>query len=301
MENKDFDVIIIGGSYAGLSAGMALGRSLRNTLIIDDGKPCNIQTPQSHNFLTHDGTTPAEISSVAKEQVLKYDTIQFYDGLVTGIIKDAGRFEVETKHGENFSARKIILATGIKDIKPDIPGFEECWGISVLHCPYCHGYEVRDEVTGVLATGDVAYEFTKLIHHWTKKLTLFTNGPSEMTAEQQQKFREKNITIVEDRIKAIHHENGYIQELIFKNGKKVPLKALYSKINIEQNLDVSGIIACELAEHGVVKIDSAHKTSVDGIFACGDSVTLMRSVATAIAHGNMTGAIVNKELIEEDF
>lgn len=301
MENKNFEVIIIGGSYAGLSAGMALGRSLRDTLIIDSGEPCNKQTPQSHNFLTHDGTPPQEISSIAKEQVLKYDTVKFYDGLVVNISKNSEGFEVVTEKGDKFNAGKLILATGIKDSKPDIPGFEECWGISVLHCPYCHGYEVKNEVTGILANGEIGYEFSKLILNWTKNLTLFTNGRSELTEEQTRKLNEKNIRINEDEIAEISHENGHIKELIFKNGNKIPLKALYAKIHVEQSLDISTMLGCELAEHGVIKVDAMHRTNVAGVFACGDSVTMMRSVANAVAQGNFTGAIVNKELVEEEF
>ncbi|WP_294225364.1 NAD(P)/FAD-dependent oxidoreductase, partial [uncultured Chryseobacterium sp.] len=131
MENN-FDVIIIGGSYAGLSAGMSLGRSLRKVLVIDSGKPCNMQTPHSHNFLTHDGKAPKEISSLAKEQVLQYKTVGFQEGFVTEIVKQSENFEVQTESGELFNAKKLILASGVKDMMPDIPGFAECWGISVI-------------------------------------------------------------------------------------------------------------------------------------------------------------------------
>ncbi len=135
MENKNLDVIIIGGSYSGLSAGMSLGRSLRNVLIIDNGKPCNRQTPHSHNFVTHDGKTPAEIAKLAKEDVEKYDTVQFYNGTVVKTAKTTEGFEIQTSSGEKFNTKKLILASGVKDIMPDIPGFAECWGflLSIAH------------------------------------------------------------------------------------------------------------------------------------------------------------------------
>ena len=139
-----YDVIIIGGSYSGLAAGMALGRALRNVLIIDSGNPCNKQTPHSHNFLTNDGKSPAEIAGVAKEQLRIYGTVRLINGLaMTGIKTETG-FKIQVQSGETFSSKKLVFATGIKDIMHDIPGFAECWGISVLHCPYCHGYEVRN-------------------------------------------------------------------------------------------------------------------------------------------------------------
>lgn len=301
MQNKNFDVIIIGGSYAGLSAAMALGRSLRNVLIIDSGKPCNRQTPHSHNFITHDGNTPKEISSLARKDVEKYTTVQFHEGIATQVLKNNNGFEIETLSNERFYAKKIILASGVKDIMPNIPGFEECWGISVLHCPYCHGYEVRNEVTGILSNGDMAYDFSKLIFNMTKNLTLFTNGKSTLTQEQIEKLKQNKINLNEEEIDRIEHENGFIQKIIFKNGSSALLKALYAKRPFEQNFNITESLGCELTEQGFIKVDPMQKTTIPGVFACGDNVTMMRSVANAIAQGNFAGAVVNKELSEEEF
>ncbi|KIC63397.1 NAD(P)/FAD-dependent oxidoreductase [Chryseobacterium taiwanense] len=299
MENK-FDVIIIGGSYAGLSAVMALGRSLRNVLIIDSGKPCNRQTPHSHNFITHDGKTPKEISDLAKAQVLQYETVKFHDGVVVKMEKGAEGFTINTENGEVFTAKKLILASGIKDLMPNISGFAECWGISAIHCPYCHGYEVKGEVTGILSNGDIAFDFSKLVFNLTKELTLFTNGKSTLNKEQTEKFSQNKIEIIEDEIEKVQHENGNIQKIIFKNGKEVSLKALYAKIGFEQNINVEDL-GIELNENGFVKVDMMQKTNIPGVFACGDNVTMMRSVANAVAQGNFAGAVVNKELSEEEF
>lgn len=299
MENN-FDVIIIGGSYAGLSAGMSLGRSLRKVLIIDSGKPCNQQTPYSHNFLTQDGKTPKEITEVSREQVLKYETVNFYDSRVTKATQNSGGFEVETENGEKFSAKKLILASGVKDQIPDIDGFAECWGISVIHCPYCHGYEVKDKTTGILSNGDLAFEFSKLVFNLSKDLTLFTNGESTLNEQQTEKFNQNKIIIIQEEIQRIVHENGQIQKVILKDGSEKELEALYAKIPFEQNLNTEDL-QLELTEHGFIKIDHFHKTNTDGVFACGDNTTMMRSVANAVAQGNFTGAIVNKELSEEGF
>ncbi|TZF99776.1 NAD(P)/FAD-dependent oxidoreductase (plasmid) [Chryseobacterium panacisoli] len=301
MENKKFDVIIIGGSYSGLSAGMSLGRSLRNVLIIDNGKPCNRQTPHSHNFVTHDGKTPGEIANLAKKDVEKYNTVRFYNGTVIKTVKITGGFRIETSSGEKFHAKKLILASGVKDVMPDIPGFAECWGISVIHCPYCHGYEVKNEITGILSNGDMAYEFSKLIFNLTKKLTLFTNGKAVLTDEQTEKLKQNKIILNEDEIEEFKHESGSIQKIVFKNGKEVPLQALYAKIPFEQNLNVSADLGCELTEQGFIKVDMMQKTNVPGVFACGDNVTMMRSVANAVAQGNFAGAVVNKEIADEEF
>lgn len=223
-DRKHFDVIIIEGSYAGLATAMALGRALRNVLIIDSGKPCNRQTPHSHNFLTQDGKTPKEISLLAKQQVLAYNTITFFDGFATKGLKTKNGFEIQTESDEKFSATKLVFATGIKDIIPIIIGFYECWGISVLHCPYCHGYEVKNETTGILGNGEYGFEFAKLISNWTKDLTLFTNGASILTTEQTAKLEKHYIKIVEKEIEELQHENGNLKNIIFKDGSKKKLK-----------------------------------------------------------------------------
>ena len=300
-DKNQFDVIIIGGSYAGLATAMALGRALRNVLIIDSGKPCNIQTPHSHNFLTQDGKSPKEIATLAKQQVVAYDTVTFFDGIATKGLKTSNGFEIQTETGNKFSATKLVFATGIKDIMPEIAGFSECWGISVLHCPYCHGYEVKNEITGILGNGEYGFEFSKLISNWTKKLTLFTNGTSTLTSEQKTKLEKHSIEIVEKEIKELEHQNGQLKSIIFKDGSKQIVKAIYTKLPFEQNCTVAEQLGCELTEDGYIKIDAAQKTTTKDVFACGDNATRMRTVANAVAMGTLTGMTVNKELIEERF
>ncbi len=302
MKNQaHFDVIIIGGSYAGLSAGMALGRALRKVLIIDSGKPCNRQTPHSHNFITQDGETPKAIWEKARAQVEKYDTIKFHSGLATTGTKTESGFSIRTESGDSFHANKLILAGGITDQMPDIAGFAECWGISIIHCPYCHGYEVRNETTGILSNGDMAFEFSKLINHWTKDLALLTNGPATLTPEQKQKLESHHIALVEKEIDAIEHQHGYIAHVVFKDGSKQALKALYAKIPFMQHSEIPAQLGCELTEHGFIKTDAFQKTTVPGIYACGDNCTMMRSVSNAVATGTMAGAMLNKEMVDEVF
>ena len=212
-DNNRFDVIIVGGSYSGLAAGMALGRALRRVLIIDGSKPCNRQTPYSHNFITHDGDTPAEIAALANLQVRNYDTVKFFDGVATSGAKTDNGFEIQVASGEAFAGKKLIFATGIRDIMPGIAGFEACWGISVLHCPYCHGYEVRHEKTGILGNGELGFDITRLISNWTNNLTLFTNGTATLTAEQTKQFGRHRIRIIEKEVERMEHTNGYLENI----------------------------------------------------------------------------------------
>ena len=297
----NFDVIIVGGSYSGLASAMALGRSLRKVLVIDAGKPCNRQTPHSHNFLTNDGKTPKEIASLAKLQVQRYETVSFIDGLVKAAIKTAKEFIIQTEAGETFTSRKLIFATGIKDIMPQIPGFAESWGISVLHCPYCHGYEVRHQKTGIIANGDIGFEIAALISNWTNDLTLYTNGKVNLSDQQKAKLEKHMVGIVETEIDRLHKTHGYISHIVFKDGTTAPVKAIYARLPFVQHSSVPQALGCELTQDGYIKIDPAHKTSVQGVYACGDNTTKMRTVANAVSMGTTTGLMVNKELIEEDF
>jgi thioredoxin reductase len=270
-------------------------------LIIDSGKPCNRQTPHSHNFITQDGKTPKEIAALAKQQVERYDTIAFFNGLAINGAKTENGFEIHTASGETFSAKKLIFATGVKDIMFNIQGYAECWGISVLHCPYCHGYEVRNERTGILGNGENGFEFSTLISNWTKDLTLFTNGPSALTPEQTAKLESHAIKIVETEIEKLEHTKGHIQNIIFKNGTASSIKALYARSPFEQHCPIPETLGCELTDEGYIKIDPFQKTGVHGIFACGDNTTRMRAVSGAVAMGATAGMMANKEIVFEGF
>lgn len=300
-DTKQFDVIIIGGSYSGLAAGMALGRALKKVLIIDSGKPCNAQTPHSHNFLTQDGNTPKGIASLGKEQLSLYANVSFYNGLAITGSKIENGFEITVEEGEKFQATKLIFATGIRDIMPKIDGFAECWGISVIHCPYCHGYEVRNKKTGILGNGDFAFELSKMIINWTSDLTIYTNGKSTLSIEQVKKLKSYNIQIVEKEIDKLDHSNGYIQNIIFKEGSKSPLTALYAPRPFEQHSNIPEKLGCSLNEEGYIIVNAFQETSVEGIYASGDNATRMRTVANAVAMGTTAGMSASKKLIIERF
>lgn len=301
MKQKNFDVIIVGGSYSGLSAAMSLGRALRQVLVIDSGLPCNRQTPYSHNFITQDGEKPAVISAKAKLQVDLYKTIHFYNGLAVGAVKRENGFEISTESGEVFGVRKVLFATGVKDLLPEIKGFADCWGISVLHCPYCHGYEVKNEKTAIIANGEMAFEYAKLISNWTKDLRLCTNGKSTLTLDQIDALKKHGVILFEDEIEAFEHTNGYVEYIVFKNGKKTAVKAVYAKPPLEQHCSLPVTLGCDLNEQGLLKVDAMQKTNIAGIYASGDCTTQMRSVSIAVSTGSFAGAVINKELIDEDF
>jgi thioredoxin reductase len=300
-QNNKFDVIIIGGSYAGLSSAMALGRSLRKVLIIDNGLPCNRQTPHSHNFLTQDGKTPKEISATARQQVEKYETVQFHNGLATMGEKIENGFQITTDTNDKFTAKKLIFASGIADTMPSIKGFAECWGISVVHCPYCHGYELRHKKTGIMANGERAFHLASLVNNLTQDITILTSGTADFNPEQKAKLDKHKIKIVEAEISEIVHHNGRLTSAIFKDGNSIDFEGIYASLPFAQHSDIPVSLGCELTEQGYIKIDSFNKTNIQGVYACGDNSSMMRSVANAVSSGNLAGAIANAELTQEEF
>lgn len=299
-DRKTFDVIIIGGSYAGLSAAMALGRAMKKVLVIDSGLPCNRQTPHSHNLITQDGERPEAIAEKAKAQVQNYSTIKFLNEVAVSGKRAGQGFEIITQTDQVLAARKLIFATGLKDIMPDIKGFSECWGISIIHCPYCHGYEVRNQKTGIIANGNVAYHYAQLIFNWTKDLTIFTHGESTLTGDQTDKITRHGIRIIEKEIMGLKHENGWVRQVQFKEGSAFELNAIYSRPDYEQHCKIPESLGCELTEQKLLKTDAFQQTTVNGVYACGDNCTF-RSVATAISTGVIAGGSSSNKLIEEHF
>ncbi|WP_353720397.1 NAD(P)/FAD-dependent oxidoreductase [Dyadobacter sp. 676] len=300
-DQENFDVVIIGGSYAGLSAGMTLGRARRHVVIIDSGKPCNRQTPHSHNLITHDGKTPAEIAALAREQVLAYPTVQMRAGSVTQILGSNGAFTIITDAGQSVQAKKLIFATGIRDLMPEIPGFAECWGISAIHCPYCHGYEYSDARTGVLMNGEMAMEYVKMIRHWTADLTLYTNGPATFDEAARNKIRSIGVEIIEMPLVSLDHHDGYLQTLHLADGSTRDITALYHRPAFVQHSSLPEELGCELNPQGFIKVDEAQKTTIPGIYAAGDNSGAFRGLTGAMAAGTIAGARLNHELIDEEY
>lgn len=295
MKNS-YEIIIIGGSNAGMSAAMTLGRSLRDVLIIDNGRPCNRQTPHSHNFLTRDGATPAFLAAVAKEQVLAYPTVQWLDETVSRVEELEDRLRVFTAGGLEFNTAKLLLATGVIDEMLPIPGFAECWGISVLHCPYCHGYEVRKEALAVLANGEMAMEFVQLIRQWSPRLQLLTNGNPMLTPQQLAQLEKACVPLRSLPIQSILHTDGHLYQVQLEDGTLVPLKALFARVPFTQSPLVQQL-GLSLNEQGYIIVNPFQQSSRPNIFAAGDCTTPMRSVSTAVAQGTMAGAAINKFLL----
>ncbi|SFT37501.1 Thioredoxin reductase [Lishizhenia tianjinensis] len=298
---KQFEVIIIGGSFAGLSAGLTLGRSLTPTLIIDSGEPCNAPTPHAHNLITHDGKVPGEIAHLGKKDLEKYDHVEFINNRVVHIEQKEDQFLILTDTDEEYFAEQIIFATGVKDLLPETKGFKECWGKTIIHCPYCHGYEAKNTKTGILAKGEQAFEKAKMIFHWTKDLTIFTNGPHEMTAEQLEILSKKNISVLEKEIKSYLHDEGKLEALEFMDNTRMELDHLYALLPTAQPNSLAIDLGIEISESGHIVTNEFQTTSQPKILAAGDGTTPMRSLSQAIAQGNIAGVVANRTYIQNKY
>jgi thioredoxin reductase len=300
-ERRVYDVIIIGGSYAGLSAALTLGRSLRRVLIIDSGKPCNKSAPYSHNFLTQDGIPPAEILSRAKKQVLLYPTVEFKNGIVIDVQKTESGFTTLIEDGIEFASKKILFASGIIDIMPAIPGFSDCWGISILHCPYCHGYEEREKHTAVFANGEHAMHVCMVLLNLTKKIILLTNGQSSLTENQALKLKRHKVEIIEKKIIEIKHHQGKIERVSFGNTDGLDIPVMYAGIPFKQHCTFAEKLGCEISEDGFIRVDEFKKTSVHGVYAAGDNTSNSRTISRAVSAGTIAGMMLNGEMSLESF
>ncbi|TGM05177.1 NAD(P)/FAD-dependent oxidoreductase [Leptospira jelokensis] len=294
---QNADVAIIGGSFSGLFAALSLVRSLRNTIVIDAERPCNKNTPASHNLITHDGVHPSMIRNKAISDLMQYPNFQLLLGEVTNIKPNGSGFLI---HGDGFSeiqTNKLIFATGLKDILPEIPGFAEAWGKSVIHCPYCHGYEFVGSHTGLWMNEPGVYEHSKFLKHWTKELTVYTNGPVQFPIEEQTQLESEGISIVTDVVKALNHSEGQISSISFGFGKDHPIQALYTKLPIIQHSRLPEELGIKLLPSGHVEVTNFYETNLQGVYAVGDMASMFRSVAHAIHSGNLAGAMLNRAMI----
>lgn len=294
--DKPYDVIIIGGGPAGLSAALTLARARRNILIIDDENPRNKLASHMQNFPSHDGLPPSEFKKKVLEDLKAYPNVHFEKGRAENLISEKS-FRV-TANGEDFFGRKIMLAHGMKDSMLPLPGFKELWAKSIFQCPYCHGYEIRESPIALIGGGMIANHMLPILKGLTDDLVLFTNAEE---LEGQQQIETNGIKIYKDKIIGLNSENGTLKSVELANGQSVERKYIFLKTPQSLSTNLATKIGCSVNEMGFYIVDEMGKTTVNGIFAAGDIVTMRQSVLAACAGGQMAGAAINYELLNEDF
>lgn len=293
-----FDVVIVGGGPAGLAAALALGRGLKRVLLCDAGPRRNAAAVHVHNFVTRDGTPPAEFRDIGRAQLAAYPSVEVRDVQVEAITGERGAFEVRLATG-TVAARRILLCLGMIDEMLDIEGFRELWGHSIFQCPYCHGWEVQDRAFGVLATSVEMLEFALLLRGWTSTVVVLTDGRFAVPAEAADRLARAGVRLDERRVTRLVGAAGQLERAILDGGGAVSLDVLFTRPP-QRQVPLVAALGLALTPAGFVLVEEPHKgTSVPGIYAAGDLTTPMQGAIMAAAAGTIAAAMLNHELTVE--
>ncbi|SFJ71784.1 NAD(P)/FAD-dependent oxidoreductase [Cellulomonas sp. KH9] len=309
------DVLVVGGGAAGLAAAMSLGRSRRTVRVVDAGEPRNATSPHAHNLLTRDGTPPAELLATAREEVARYG-VELVTGRVvaaravgTGTVGPGEpAFEVDTADGVTHRARRLVVTTGMRDELPDVPGLPARWGRDALHCPYCHGWEVRDRALAVLATGPRAVHLALLVRQLSADVTLLPNGAFQPGTDEWADLAAREVRVVPGRVTGVRVEQDALTGLVLADGQVVPCDAVFvgSRAVLDGTVvDGLGLATTALEMLGedvgrAVTVDPTGATSVPGVWAAGNVTGPQHALPSSIAAGSLAGAHVNASLVAAD-
>lgn len=293
------DVIVIGAGPAGLSAALALGRARKRVLVLDAGAPRNAPSAAMHGFLGHDGTPPAEFRRHAREELAAYAEVEVREARAVSVERAGARVRVGLEGGETIEARRALLATGVVDVLPKIPGLREAWGRSAFSCPYCHGYERRDRVWGVLAIQKAIAQMAPLCRAWTADVVLFANGRTDLPPAVLRSLERAGVRVEPRPITALVGEAGELEAVELEGGTRVACGAMLLHPAVRQS-DLVLFAGLVLDAEGYVKVDGDHQTSMRGVHAAGDCVGRPAKVVAAAADGAQVGAQIAEVLTLED-
>lgn len=294
--NQLFDVAIIGGGPAGLNAALVLGRARKNVVVIDEGRPRNAVTRATHGFLTRDGISPGEFRRIAKEEISSYPSVSIVEDAAVSITGSDGDFQVATAQGNTFSSKKVLFAVGMKDQPLDIPGLVEVYGKSAFVCPYCDGWELRDQPLVIINKGAEIMHFAPLISGWTNKFTICTNGPDELTEDQREELQRHQVSIYDTPIRSIESSEGIVRQVVLDDGTAIPCKGIFFKPTLVTGSDLPQALGCSMTETGAVVVDEFGKTSVPGVYSAGDAASRLYQAVAAASMGAFVAAAMNNEL-----
>ena len=293
------EVIIVGGSYAGLSAGLALGRARKRVLIIDAGQRRNRFAHEAHGYLGQDGHAPAAIAAAGRAEVAAYPTVTFLDGTAVSAAKDEQGFAVTLADGTTHAAARLILATGVTDDLPDLPGLREGWGKGIVHCPYCHGYEVADRRLGVLALVPFATHQANMIPDWGPT-TFLTNGVVSLAPNERAALERRGVVIEGEPVAEIINAGDRLAGVRLRDGRVIALDALFTGVPTHLTSPLAEQLGCAIDDTvagPIIRVDQMGQTTVPGVYAAGDAAQLMKALPNAVASGYTAGAMAHQSLI----
>lgn len=294
--NSLYDVAIIGGGAAGLSAALVLGRARRRVAVIDAGEPRNAPAQRMQGYLSRDGMPPQELLAQGREEIRKYG-VAIIDGR---IIEIEPGFTLRLSDGERIDARRILLATGVRDELPDIEGARERWGRDFLHCPYCHGWEVRDHPIGVIATQNGSVMHAHLLRQWSNDVLFFTHT-QQISADERAQLETRGISVVDGIVTRFDVENDQLTGFVLADGRVVARTAVFIRpANLPHADGLLDQLGCELDEAGFPAVDATGQTSATGVWAAGNIVDPRMQVITAAGAGNAAAIAINADLVADD-
>jgi thioredoxin reductase len=300
-----WDCIIVGGGAAGLSAGLVLGRARRRTLVVDAGEQSNLAAHGIGGLLGHDGRPPAELYATGRRELASYPSVEYRTGEVVAGARVRETFELTSADGARERTRRVLLATGMEYRPPPIPGIAPLWGASVFHCPFCHGWEVRDQPLAVLARGEQAVHASLLLRGWSDDIVLLTDGPANLSAEGCARLAAADVGIDERPLTEIVGAEGELAAIVFSDGRWLERRGLmvattlYQRSSLAEQLGVELAVPTPLTAESI-SVDALCRTSVPGVFAAGDLSAQMPQVAAAIASGSLAAAAVLQSLLADD-
>lgn len=294
------DCIIIGAGPAGLSAALILGRCRRRVVICDAGKPRNKVSGALHGFLSQDGIDPSELLAIAREQLIPYETIELLNIEVIDARRAAEGFEVTLADGSTLTSRKLLLSTGVVDTLPDIKGFDQFYGRSVWHCPYCDGWEMRDLPLAVYGKGEHGKGLALELTVWSKDIVLVTDGPCELKEKDLERLYRNNIRVREEEIERLEGTDGTLERIVFKNGESILRRGMFFSTGNEQGCKLPAQFGCDFTEKGAVKTGEYESTNIPGLYVAGDASRAVQLVIVAAAEGAQAAFAINTALLKED-
>ncbi|HET7648942.1 MAG TPA: NAD(P)/FAD-dependent oxidoreductase [Gaiellaceae bacterium] len=296
MGSNGYDVVVVGGGAAGLSAALVLGRARRRVAVVDAGDPRNAPAAHMHGFLSRDGTPPADLLAAARAEVRGYG-VELIDDEVVEIRPG---FTLRLGGGDTLTARRVLLATGATDELPGIPGARERWGRDFLHCPYCHGWEVRDRPIGVIGTGPGSVDYAHLLRQWSDDLIFFAHT-STVAAAERARLETREIRVVDGAVASLSVVDDRLHAVELADGRSIPRAAVFVRPALRAR--PGGLIAaagCEVDEAGLVRVDATGMTSVPGVWAAGNVANPRAQVITAAGEGSAAAIATNADLVAED-
>ena len=304
MNGSTCDVIVVGGGAAGLSGALTLARARRTVLVVDAGEPRNAPAAGVHGFLTRDGMSPAELLAAGRREVEGYGA-HVVAGRVVAAAVDGDGFVVSLDDGRVTRARRLLVTTGLVDELPDVPGVRERWGRDVLHCPYCHGWEVRDQPIGILASGPRAVHQALLFRQLSADVTFFRHTVPSLTAGDAEQLASRDITVVEGEVEALEVTEDRLSGICLRDGRVVPLLALAVGPRFLARAEVLTSLGLQVAEHPMgigtyVPSDRTGLTAVPGVWVAGNVADPMAQVMGSAAAGALAAAAINADLVTED-